>query len=203
MLEYALLTFSSLFAIVDPFAAIPAYLAMTARDSFEQRRRMARTACTVCWLVMSFFAVSGPFIFKAMNITLPAFQIAGGLVLMLSALDMLRAQKSPLRETPEETEEGMGKEDIAITPLAIPMLAGPGAITTAIVLAGHATDWLKRGIFFAAIAAVCGLTYVILTVAARGARSFPPTVLNIITRLMGLILAAIGVQFILTALKIH
>ena len=97
----------------------------------------------------------------------------------------------------------MSKEDIAITPLAIPMLAGPGAITTAIVLAGHADDWLKRGIFFAAIAAVCGLTYLILCVAARGARSFPPTFLNIITRLMGLMLAAIGVQFILTALKIR
>jgi multiple antibiotic resistance protein len=203
MLEYALLTFSSLFASVDPFAAIPAFLAMTARDTYEQRRRMARTACTVCWLVMSFFSLAGPFIFKAMNITLPAFQIAGGLVLLLSALDMLRAKKSPLRETPEETEEGMSKDDIAITPLAIPMLAGPGAITTAIVLAGHADDWLKRGVFLALIAVVSALTYLILTVAARGARSFPATFLNIVTRLMGLLLAAIGVQFILTALKIH
>jgi multiple antibiotic resistance protein len=203
VLKYALLTFSSLFAIVDPFAAIPAFLAMTARDTFEQRRRMAGTACTVCWIVMSLFAVLGPFIFRAMNITLPAFQIAGGLVLLLSALDMLRAKKSPLRETPEETEEGMSKDDIAITPLAIPMLAGPGAITTAIVLAGHAEDWAQRGIFFVAIAAVSAATYLILTVAARGARRFPSTILNIVTRLMGLLLAAIGVQFILTALKIH
>ena len=203
MHKYALLTFSSLFAIVDPFAAIPAFLAMTARDTFEQRRRMARTACTVCWIVMSLFAMLGPFIFRAMNITLPAFQIAGGLVLLLSALDMLRAKKSPLRETPEETEEGMGKDDIAITPLAIPMLAGPGAITTAIVLAGRAEDWAQRGVFLAMIAIVSALTYLILTVAARGARSFPSTILNIVTRLMGLLLAAIGVQFILTALKIH
>jgi multiple antibiotic resistance protein len=203
VLEYALLTFSSLFAIVDPFAAIPAFLAMTGRDSFEQRRRMAGTACTVCWLVMSLFAAVGPLIFRMMNITLPAFQIAGGLILLLSALDMLRARKSPLRETPEETEEGMGKDDIAITPLAIPMLSGPGAITTAIVLAGHATDWPRRVIFYSTIGAVAFLTFLILTAAASGARRFPPTVLNIITRLMGLMLAAIGVQFILTALKIH
>lgn len=200
MLEYALLTFSSLFAIVDPFAAIPTFLAMTARDTFEQRRRMAGTACFVCWIVMSLFAAVGPFIFKAMSITLPAFQIAGGLVLLLSALDMLRAKRSALQETPEETEEGMSKDDIAITPLAIPMLAGPGAITTAIVVGQHADTWTKMGIFYALIGVVALLTYLILTVAAKGARSFPPTLLNIVTRLMGLLLAAIGIQFILNAL---
>jgi multiple antibiotic resistance protein len=200
VLKYSLLTFSSLFAIVDPFAAIPTFLAMTARDSFESRRRMARTACLVCWLVMSLFAAVGPFIFKAMSITLPAFQIAGGLILLLSALDMLRAKRSALQETPEETEEGMGKEDIAITPLAIPMLAGPGAITTAIVLGEHADDWRKTAIFYGLIGLVALLTYLILTAAARGARNFPPTVLNIVTRLMGLLLAAIGIQFILNAL---
>lgn len=203
LFEYALLTFSSLFAIVDPFAAIPAFLAMTARDDYAQRRRMARTACTICWLVMSLFAAIGPLIFRMMNITLPAFQIAGGLILLLSALDMLRAKKSPLKETPEETEEGMSKEDIAITPLAIPMLSGPGAITTAIVLAGHAVDWPRKLVFFSLIGLVAFLTYLILTVAARSARSVPSTILNIVTRLMGLMLAAIGVQFILTALKIR
>ena len=203
MLEYALLTFGSLFAIVDPFAAIPTFLAMTTRDSYPQRRRMARTACTVCWAVMSVFAAAGPLIFRMLGITLPAFQIAGGLILLLSALDMLRAKRSPLKETPEEAQEGMSKEDIAITPLAIPMLSGPGAITTAIVLAGHADDWPRRVIFFSLIAVVAFLTYLILTTAARGARRFPPSVLNIVTRLMGLLLAAIGVQFILTALKIR
>ena len=203
MLQYALLTFGSLFAIVDPFAAIPAFLAMTARDEYEQKRRMARTACTVCWGVMSVFALAGPMIFKLLGITLPAFQIAGGLILLLSALDMLRAKRSPLKEVPEETEEGMGKEDIAITPLAIPMLSGPGAITTAVVLSGRAETWPQHIIFFGLIAFVSLLTYLILTMAARGAQRFPATFLNIVSRLMGLLLAAVGVQFILTALKIH
>lgn len=202
MLEYALLTFGSIFAIVDPFAAVPTFLAMTARDTSAQREKMARTACTVCWLVMSIFAATGPFIFKMLGITLPAFQVAGGLVLLLSALDMLRAKKSGMKETPEEAEEGMEKENIAITPLAIPMLSGPGAITTAIVLSGHATDWPRRVIFYLVLGVVSLLTYFILTLAARSARALPATMLNIITRLMGLLLAAIGVQFIMHALKL-
>ena len=202
MLEYAFLTFGSLFAIVDPFAAVPTFLAMTARDSAEQRRRMARTACITCAGVMSAFALLGPAIFRAFGITLPAFQIAGGLVLLLSSLDMIRAQKSPMRETPEEFAEGMSKDDIAITPLAVPLLAGPGAITTSIVLAGRAANLPQKAIFYALIFLVALLSYWVLTLAADSAKKLSPTILNIITRLMGLLLAAIGVQLILSALKL-
>jgi len=202
MLEYALLTFGSLFAIVDPFAAIPAFLAMTPQDSAKQRKKMARTACLVCWLVLTAFAAGGPLIFRTLGITLEAFQIAGGLVLLLSSLDMLRAQPSPLRETAEETAAGLSKDDIAITPLAIPMLSGPGSITTAIVLAGHAHSLPRAGIFYGVIALVSLLSYVTLTVAASGAKKLSPIALNIINRLMGLLLVAIGVQFIISALHI-
>ena len=202
MLNYALLTFGSLFAIVDPFAAVPTFLAMTARDSAESRRRMARTACVTCAGVMAIFALLGPLIFKVFGITLPAFQIAGGLVLLLSSLDMIRAKKSAMRETPEELEEAMHKDDIAITPLAVPLLAGPGAITTSIVLAGRAQGVEQGLIFYACIAAVAVISYFVLTIAADGAKKLSPTILNIITRLMGLLLAAIGVQLILSALKL-
>ena len=202
MLEYAFLTFGSLFAIVDPFAAIPTFLALTARDTAEQRRRMARTACITCAGIMSAFALLGPSIFRLFGITLPAFQIAGGLVLLLSSLDMIRARKSPLKETPEEFAEGMSKDDIAITPLAVPLLAGPGAITTSIVLAGRAANAPQKAIFYVLIAAVALTSYWVLTLAADNAKKLSPTLLNIITRLMGLLLAAIGVQLILTALKL-
>ena len=202
MLEYAFLTFGSLFAIVDPVAAVPTFLALTARDSSAQRHRMARTACITCAGVMGAFALLGPFIFKMFGITLPAFQIAGGLVLLLSSLDMIRAQKSPMRETPEEFAEGMSKDDIAITPLAVPLLAGPGAITTSIVLAGRASGMAQKGVFFLLIALVALLSYWVLVLAADSAKKLSPTILNIITRLMGLLLAAIGVQLILSALKI-
>lgn len=202
MLEYAFLTFGSLFAIVDPFAAIPPFLAMTANDTGAERRRMARTACITCAGVMGAFALLGPAIFHLFGITLAAFQVAGGLVLLLSALDMLRAQKSPLKETPEELAEGIGKDDIAITPLAVPLLAGPGAITTSIVLAQRATTLAHKAIFFVLIALVALVSYWTLTVAAESAKKLSSTLLNIITRLMGLLLAAIGVQFILSALKL-
>ena len=202
MLEYAFLTFGSLLAIVDPFAAIPTFLAMTSRDTQERRRRMARTACVTCAGVMSAFALLGPAIFHLFGITLAAFQVAGGLILLLSALDMLRAQKSGMKETPEEFAEGMSKDDIAITPLAVPLLAGPGAITTSIVLAGRATTAAHTVIFYALIALVALVSYWTLTLAAASAKKLSSTILNIITRLMGLLLAAIGVQFILSALKI-
>ncbi len=202
MIEYAFLTFGSLFAIVDPFAAIPTFLAMTARDTAKQRRRVARTACITCAGVMSAFAFFGPAIFRLFGITLPAFQIAGGLVLLLSSLDMIRAQKSPMRETPEEFAEGMSKNDIAITPLAIPLLAGPGAITTSIVLAGRAASTSQTIIFYVLIALVALLSYWVLALPAASAKKLSPTLLNIITRLMGLLLAAIGVQLILSALKL-
>jgi multiple antibiotic resistance protein len=201
MIRYALLTYGSLFAIIDPFAVIPAFLALTARENSKQKRRMAKTACTVCWLVLTVFATIGPTIFDFLGITLPAFQIAGGLVLLLSSLDMLRAKRSALNETQEEMQEGMSKEDIAITPLAVPMLSGPGAITTAIVLGGQTGDLPRRAIFYVMIAAASATTYLILTFAASGAKQLPTTVLNIITRLMGLLLAAVGVQFILNAFK--
>ncbi len=153
-------------------------------------------------MVLTAFAAAGPLIFKMLGITLKAFQIAGGLVLLLSSLDMLRAQPSPLRETAEETAAGLRKEDIAITPLAIPMLSGPGSITTVIVLAGHAGGWSKLVIFYGVVALVSLLSYLTLTLAASGAKRLSPIALNIINRLMGLMLVAIGVQFIISALKI-
>src|SRR4051812_40429129 len=163
---------------------------------------MARTACVICAAVMSAFALLGPALFRLFGITLPAFQIAGGLVLLLSSLDMIRAQKSPLKETPEEFAEGMSKDDIAITPLAVPLLAGPGAITTSIVLGGKAANLEQKVIFYALISLVALISYWTLTLAADSAKKLSPTILNIITRLMGLLLAAIGVQLILSALKL-
>lgn len=202
MTEYAVLTFTSLFAIVDPFAALPAFLAMTTRDTVAQRRRMAAVACTTCALVLIFFAGFGTAIFKVFGITISAFQIAGGLVLLLSSLDMLRAKRSALKETDEEMAAAADKDDVAITPLAIPMLSGPGAITTAIVLFHRAHGWGQRSVFFACIALVSAATYLILFVGASSPQRISPIAMNIMTRLMGLLLAALGVQFILTALKL-
>jgi len=198
--EYAVLTFVSLFAIVDPFAAVPAFLAMTPRNSVEQKRRMALVASIIAGIMLAAFAAGGQRIFRLFGITLPAFQVAGGLILLLAALDMLRAKRSSLKETAEETQEGAAKDDIAVTPLAIPMLAGPGSITTVIVLAGKASDLRHKAVLFACIAAVSVVSFLVLFVAAAGSRRLSPILLNIMERLMGLLLATIGVQFILSAL---
>ena len=200
--KFAVVALSAVFFVIDPLANVPIFLTITRTDTPEQRVRIAGRAALAAWMLLSVFAAAGGLIFKAFGISLGAFKIAGGLMLLLMSIDMMRATTSRTRTTTEEQDESREREDVAIFPLAIPMLAGPGAITTAIVLIGHAHDWPKRLIFFAAIPVVMALTYATLLVAARGARQISPTILNIITRLMGLLLAAIGVQFILTALKL-
>lgn len=199
--EYALFAFSSLFVIVDPIATVPAFIAMTARDTVAHRLRMARMACLVMVGVLAGFALVGKTLFTLLGITLPALQVAGALVLLLVALDMLRAQRSPVQETAEETAAGTGKDDIAITPLAIPMLAGPAAISTVILLEAQAATWTQRGILLACLVAVGLASYVTLALGATGAKWLSPIAEKIITRLMGLLLAALAVQFLFNGLK--
>ena len=199
--EYILLAFSSLFVIVDPIAAMPAFLAMTAKDSPASRIRMARLACCVAGGVLIVCAATGKWLFRLLGITLPAFQLGGSIVLLLVALDMLRARRSEVRETSEETAAGADKEDIAITPLAVPMLAGPGAITTAILMQSQAEGVAQHVALYACIVAVCAISYLILHVSARGSRWISPLAMKIVTRLMGLLLAAVAMQFMLNAVK--
>ncbi len=198
---YIFLAASSLFVIVDPLAVIPAFLAMTPTDTPEQRIKMARLACGVTAGVLLAFAIAGKWIFKFLGITLPAFQLAASIVLLLVALDMLRAQRSRVQETSEETAAGAAKTDIAVTPLAVPMLAGPGAISTAILLHNQAANLAQRLALYLCILAVAFASYVILRISARGAQWLSPIALNITARIMGLLLAAVAVQFALNALR--
>jgi multiple antibiotic resistance protein len=199
--EYTLLAGSSLFVIIDPMATIPAFLAMTPTDTPEQRTRMARLACCVMAGVLISFAVAGKWIFKFLGITLPAFQLAASIVLLLVALDMLRAQRSRVHETREETAAGAEKTDIAVAPLAIPMLAGPGAISTAILLQNQAADWAQHAALYLCILVVSLASYLILRLAASGGRWFSPIAMNITVRIMGLLLAAVAIQFMLNAIR--
>ena len=201
LLEYTLLAFSSLFVIIDPIAVIPAFLAMTPTDTPQERARMAALACSIAAGVLLVFSFAGKWIFKFLGITMPAFQLAASLVLLLVALDMLRAQRSRVRETTEETAAGVEKTDIAVAPLAIPMLAGPGAISTAVLLHNQATSWPHRGALYICILLVCLASYVILRLSARGAQWLSPIAMNITTRIMGLLLAAVAIQFALNAVQ--
>ena len=199
--EYTLLAVSSLFVIIDPLATVPAFLAMTPTDTPEQRIRMARLACCVSAGVLIAFALAGKWIFKFLGITMPAFQIAASIILLLVALDMLRAQRSRVHETSEETAAGVEKTDIAIAPLAIPMLAGPGAISTAILLRNQARGVTQQLALYGSILVVCVASYIILRLSARGAKWLSPIAMNITVRVMGLLLAAVAIQFMLNAIK--
>jgi len=200
LLEYGLLAFSSLFAIVDPIAAIPAYLAMTPNDSQAARLRMARLACIVATGALLLFALAGPRIFSVLGVTLPAFQFAGSLLLLRIAFDMLYAKRSGEKETEEEVVAGAAKDDIAISPLGVPMLAGPGAISNVLILTSKAGDFVHYGILLGSIVAVGAVSYLVLRVAVRGAAFLSPLLLKLVTRLMGLVIAAIAVQFAFNAL---
>ncbi|MCX8090030.1 MAG: MarC family protein [Verrucomicrobiae bacterium] len=201
LLEFSLLALGSLFVIVDPIAAVPLFLAMTPHDTPAQRIRTARLACVVMAGVLLLFAVAGRTIFKFFGITMPAFQIAASIVLLMVALDMLRAQRSRVRETEEETTAGAAKEDIAITPLAVPMLAGPGAISTVILLHNRAEGVAGQVILYASILVVALASYLIFRLSARGAQWLNPIALRVTSRVMGLLLAAVAVQFLINGVN--
>ena len=194
-LEFSLMALSSVFFIVDPFATIPAFLVMTAGDTEAKRSRMARQAAWTCFLVLTVFALAGSAIFGLFGITPPAFKIAGGLLLFMVALDMLQAKRSGTQEVSEERAEGLEKEEVGVAPIGIPMLAGPGAISTVMVLIGQSRNWWSAIPVFAAITVTALASYFILASANRLRGLLGEIGIRVLMRLMGLVLVAIAVQF--------
>jgi multiple antibiotic resistance protein len=201
LLQFSLVAFTSIFALVDPFAAVPTFLVMTEHIDPNRRRHTAHRAAWTCLLVLAIFALAGPVIFEMFGITLPAFKIAGGIVLGLIGLDMLRARRSPTKEAPGDSQAGAEKEDPGITPLGVPMLAGPGAMSSVTVLMSQNVDWTHRGIVLGAIATSSIISFVVLAAADRVGSFLHETGIRILTRLMGLVLTAVAVQFILDGLR--
>ncbi|EDY80906.1 conserved hypothetical protein TIGR00427 [Verrucomicrobiia bacterium DG1235] len=201
LLEYTLLAFVTLFVIVEPISIAPIFLAMTAGNDRSARTRTAKIACVTMVTVLLLFAVVGMSLLEFFGISVAAFQTSGGILLLLIALDMLQAKESSRKITQEESDAGTAKEDIAITPLAVPLLAGPGAITTCIVLANQAEAWDQRMALYGVIIFICGLTFLILKLADKGAAWMNPLFMRVITRLAGLLLAALAVQFIFNGLR--
>src|ERR1700733_3180079 len=193
--QFSVLALSSIFFLVDPFAALPTFLAVTAGADSHRRRKMAWKASVTALVVLSTFAVAGQFIFRIFGITLPAFEIAGGIILLLIGLDMLAAKRSPTQEASGDTEEAATKEDAGIVPLGIPMLAGPGSITSVMVLVAQAqTPWQMLAIL-GAIAVTAAICYLVLGNSDRVARALGDTGIRILVRIMGLLLVALAVQY--------
>lgn len=201
-MQVLLVTIPAVLFIVDPIGVVPLFVAMTARDDEAKCRAMARRASLTALCVLLFFALFGGLVFKLFGVTLAAFRVAGGLLLMLTALDMLRARPPSTRTSPEEHSEGVEQEDIAIVPLAMPLLAGPGAIATVMTLmAEYGGDVWGAAAVLGSIVFTFALTYGLLRQARRVKAALKQTGIAILERVFGLILAAIAVQFVFDGVK--
>jgi multiple antibiotic resistance protein len=198
--KFSLLALSSIFFLVDPFAAIPSFIAITVGVEPTRRRGMARKAAITCFIVLISFALAGQFIFNLFGIKLPAFEIAGGLILMLIGIDMMEAKRSPTQESQAETEDAASREDAGIVPLGIPMLAGPGAISSVMVLVGEAPNHWQMLAIIGSIAITAVVSYFVLSGADRIRIFLGETGIRILVRIMGLLLVALAMQFFVNGL---
>jgi multiple antibiotic resistance protein len=197
LVRFSVLALSSIFFLVDPLAAIPSFLAITEGADPERRRRMARKGALTCFIVLTTFAVCGQLIFRLFGITLPAFEIAGGVILLLIGLDMLQAKRSATQEASGDTEEGAAKEDAGIVPIGIPMLAGPGSISTVMVLVGQVPSlwrW-EMGAILGSITVTSLVSYWVLAGAGRVLKVLGETGIRVLVRVMGLLLVALAMQY--------
>lgn len=191
----------SLFALLDPIGVAPIFVFMTPGKTDEERRSMARRASVAVLVILAVFAVSGGIIFTFLGISIAAFRIAGGLILLKISLDMIEARISMARHTLKEGEEGRLKHDIAIIPLAIPLLSGPGSISGVIVLMSRSSSPWTLAYVLSAILIATALTYVILRSASRISLVLGETGQGVFVRIMGLILAAVSVEFIISGIR--
>ena len=182
-MSYALVAFGSVFSIVDPFTAVPVFLALVGSQPRADQARTALRASATCFVVLSTFGVAGHFIFKFFGITLPAFKIAGGILLF--AVGFIDAET---------------KEDVGLIPLGLPLLSGPGAIATVMMLVGKSNDLPQKAVVFGSVAAVSLIAFLTLRSASLVSRVLGKTGMNVIGRVMGLILAAVAMQFILAGM---
>lgn len=201
-IAFALLSFTSLLAIVNPLSAVPIYLAMTA--AYEPRRRTAtlRRAILTALVVMAAFALLGTWILRFFGITTPAFQIAGGIIFFGIGWDMLQARRSRVKTTAEEESESAEKEDIGIIPLGLPTLAGPGAITTVITLNSQADNLVGAALIHGAIVLVLAVSWITLAAAPAVVSRLGQTGLNVLTRIMGLLVMVVGAQFVINGVSV-
>lgn len=196
---YVAVCFGTLFAILNPLATVPPFIAMTETDSRDARLQMARRACLVAFCVLTAFALTGLAIFDFFGITVPAFKIAGGIILFQASLAMVKGTRRRIAK--EERDEAVEKEDISTTPLAVPLLCGPVTIVTAILLSAKATTWMHYSILIGTILVIYLLTYILLRLSVVYSNLVGEITLRVVSRLMGLLLSALAVQFVVNGVR--
>lgn len=193
-------TFISLLALVNPLGAIPLFISFTATNTRAERRRIIRTASITVALVIAFTTLLGHQVIDFFGISVNSFQVGGGIIMLLMAISMINAQPGGTRTTPEEAVEGELKENIAVVPLAIPLLTGPGTISTVIIYADKADSVLQKASLVGSGVVIALLVFAALSAADPISRALGRTGINVATRLMGLMLAALGVELIVDGL---
>jgi MarC family membrane protein len=203
MIDTAVHAFVTLFVIIDPISVGAIFLGLSDRFSAEQRRRVALNATIIATVVLLLFAFGGEYLFRLLGISISAFSIAGGALLFLLAIDMVLAKRTGLRSTTVvEDREAESKDDITVFPLAIPLIAGPGALTSILLLMGQAEpDILKQATVIGVVVVVMALTAVFLRAAGAMVHVLGVTGVNVIGRVFGIILAALAIQYILNGVK--
>ncbi len=197
MLEFVFNSFVTLLVVVDPLGLAPIFAALTRGYSEKRKREVAIRGTIIGAAILLLFAVAGDVLLESLGIGIPAFRIAGGVLLFLLSLDMIFASPSGLRSrTVREQEELSYEDDVSVFPLAIPLLAGPGAITTVLLYTGE-RNATELAVFVAVLLAVLLLSLVCLLLAPRIMRLFGETGSNVLARVLGVLLAALAVQFVL------
>ncbi len=198
---FAILVFTSFFTLINPLGTMPIFMTMTASLNKEKRIRTAKKASIVAFLTIIAFAFSGQILFKFFGISVNSFRIVGGVIFFAMGWDMLQARLGNIKHTDDETKIDAYVDDISVTPLAIPMICGPGAITNAIILMEGSETVIKKIILITGIFVVLLLTYLILIGASKITDKLGDTGNKVMMRLMGLIVMVIAVEFFFSGLK--
>lgn len=193
--EFFSAAFLAIFVILDPFAVVPNFLLFTSNETPAARRSTRIKATTLAFFILAVFALTGMKIFNIFSITLPAFQIAGGILLLLNGINQLMGTRTRVRD--DEKKEGIEKEDVWIFPLGMPLIAGPGSISTVILLSSGTRNYVDLAILVLAIGVAVFLCSVVLRGAPVLQRVLGKTGLNLLTRIMGILLTAIAIQFMM------
>ena len=203
-MAFFLASLATIISVVDPVGIAPLFLALTPGILPADRTRVIRRAIVVATIVLLAFAAGGRTLLSSLGITVSAFSIAGGILLLLIAVDMLFARKSRTRETPEEEAEALKSSDISVFPLAIPILSGPGAIATVVLYMSQAgTDAWKVIAVIAAILISLVASYLSMRLSTLLLRVLGETGVHVIGRVMGILLAALAVQFVLNGVAAY
>lgn len=194
-------SFISLLALINPIGAIPFFISLTSQQTEAEKMRTIKTASVSVAIVVGVSALLGQQIIEFFNISVASLQVGGGLIMIMMAMNMLNAQTSRTKATPEEEDEAEARSSIAVVPLALPLLTGPGSISTVIVYAGKTKHWWELLLLAGVGVAIAAVVWIVLRAAEPIARVIGRTGINVGTRLMGLILAALAVEFIVDGLK--